>query len=478
MLPSSLDWQANTRGSPAGVDKLGGHAMRTLSIQEGKQGRLCSPKLINLVNVLGGNILHAAKWLRIKIPFYIWLAGYVLRRLTRPLPIRKLWVISLYILASLGAFLVFIVVSWKIEQQREISTTEFKPEVVLTASPKENSTAPEGENCSFGQIENFETGNCQWTSTWTHVGKEELYKDVADARLTLVSANLNQGRTELAAKALEPLLIDGNAEAQRIAALMYLNGYGVVKDLQKATELLELAANQSDPKAQYLLGNLLIDKCEKTCPAVKRALPLFFAAHKAGVSDATEALAKIHLMGIGLDRNPQTALPFIKAAAEAGKVRSQRILGLMFLDGDNVPVSGELAVKWLEKAAKQGDEVAMGVVGVRYILGEGVSQDVDKGLGWLWLSANSQHPHAQFVVGEALYSGDFGPHHKLQGLMWLKIAERNGSKDAKNVLIDRQEMLSREEHLIADLMADDCLVDKKCGSPPWDWKRDEKETRL
>jgi TPR repeat protein len=112
------------------------------------------------------------------------------------------------------------------------------------------------------------------------------------------------------------------------------------------------------------------------------------------------------------------------------------------------------------------------------MLGKGVTRDIQEGFSWLWLSANSQHPRAQFVMGEALYSGDFGPRHKLQGLMWLKIAQRNGSEEAKDALIDRQEMLSREENLIADLMADDCLVEKKCGSPPWEWQREERETRL
>jgi TPR repeat protein len=150
----------------------------------------------------------------------------------------------------------------------------------------------------------------------------------------------------------------------------------------------------------------------------------------------------------------------------------------MFADGDNVPESAELAVKWLEKAAKQGDQVAMSAVGLRYILGEGAARDMEKGVSWLWLSANSQHPHAQYVIGEALYSGDLGPHHKLQGLMWLKVAQRNGSEKAKDVLIDRKETLSREENLIADLMADDCLVEKKCGSPPWVWQREGQETRL
>lgn len=179
-------------------------------------------------------------------------------------------------------------------------------------------------------------------------------------------------------------------------------------------------------------------------------------------------------MVIGVGRNPQTAPPFIKGAAEAGKVRSQRILGLMLSDGKNAPESAKHAVMWLEKTAKQGDPVAMGV---KYLLGEGVSQDVNKGLSWLWLSVNRQNSDSQFVMGEALFSGDFGPFQKLQGFMWLKIAERNQYDNAQEILIKCKDKLSREEHLIADLMADDCLVDKKCGSLPWDRKREEKEPR-
>ena len=252
--------------------------------------------LRELIGELSDIARRLAKFAFRKVRFYLWLTGYLFRVVSRTLRLRKIWAVTLYVLAGFGAFFVLIVVLWHFDKTTTAASNTVKPVVSSADTQKKNQSA-QYANCSFGQIENFQTDSCEWTSTWTHVGKEELYKDVADARLTLVSANLNQGRTELAAKALEPLLIDGNAEAQRIAALMYLNGHGVVKDLQKATELLE-RHNQSDPKAQYLLGDLLIDKCEKTCPAVKRALPLFHAAHKAGVSEATEALAKIHLMGI------------------------------------------------------------------------------------------------------------------------------------------------------------------------------------
>tara|TARA_Y100001935_G_scaffold255095_1_gene266499 strand:+ start:1999 stop:2313 length:315 start_codon:yes stop_codon:yes gene_type:complete len=98
-------------------------------------------------------------------------------------------------------------------------------------------------------------------------------------------------------KALEPLLVNGNAGAQRIAGLMHLHGRGLSKDRQKALQLLELSANQNDAKAQFLLGDLVIKDCQQKCPEIKRALPLFHAAHKSGFSEATEALAKFLWVG-------------------------------------------------------------------------------------------------------------------------------------------------------------------------------------
>ena len=133
-------------------------------------------------------------------------------------------------------------------------------------------------------------------------------------------------------------------------------------------------------------------------------------------------------------------------------------------------------MKWL-KAAKQGDEVAMGVVGVRYILGEGVSQDVDKGPGWLWLSANSQHPHAQFVVGEARILG-FWASSQIEGSYVAEDCRTQWFERRKECLNRSSRDAVSRRAIIADLMADDCLVDKKCGPPPWEWKRDEKETLL
>ena len=434
--------------------------------------------LRELIGELSDIALRLIKFGCRKVRFYLWLTGYVFRAVSRTLRLRKIWAVTLYVLAGFGAFFALIVVSWHLDETTTAASNTVKPAVISSADTQKKNQSAQYADCSFGQIENLKAGQCEWTATWAHSDKGKFFEEAAEARLTRIGASLIKGQTTTALKALEPLLVNGNPGAQRIAGLMHLYGRGVSKDRQKALRLLELSANQSDAKAQFLLGDLLIKDCQQKCPELERALPLFHAAHKSGVPEATEALAKIHLMGIGVDRDAKQALPFIKAAAEAGQARSQRILGIWFANGDHIPESAELAVKWLEKAAKQGDEVAMSAVGLRYVLGDGASRDLKKGLSWLWLSANGQHPHAQYVIGEALYSGDFGPHHSLQGLMWLKVAQRNGSDKAKAVLIDRREILSREEHLIADLMADDCLVEQKCGSPPWVWQREERETRL
>ena len=434
--------------------------------------------LRELIGELSDIALRLIKFGCRKVRFYLWLTGYVFRAVSRTLRLRKIWAVTLYVLAGFGAFFALIVVSWHLDETTTAASNTVKPAVISSADTQKKNQSAQYADCSFGQIENLKAGQCEWTATWAHSDKGKFFEEVAEARLTRIGASLLKGQTTTALKALEPLLVNGNPGAQRIAGLMHLYGRGVSKDRQKALRLLELSANQSDAKAQFLLGDLLIKDCQQKCPELERALPLFHAAHKSGVPEATEALAKIHLMGIGVDQDAKQALPFIKAAAEAGQARSQRILGIWFANGDHIPESAELAVKWLEKAAKQGDEVAMSAVGLRYVLGDGASRDLKKGLSWLWLSANGQHPHAQYVIGEALYSGDFGPHHSLQGLMWLKVAQRNGSDKAKAVLIDRREILSREEHLIADLMADDCLVEQKCGSPPWVWQREERETRL
>ena len=326
--------------------------------------------------------------------------------------------------------------------------------------------------CTFGQIEDMANRACVWTPKWDAAGADELTSEAAKARLNRVVTHLQSGKIEAALPQLEPLLLAGNPEAQRIAALMYLRGDGVPVDEAKANHLLTLAAEQNDPTAKFLLADKMTEDCEETCPQMARALPLFEEASAAGVDEATEALARIYSMGIGVPRDIEKAVPFVKAAAEAGLVESQRVLAEMFLDGDHVPQSDELALKWFLQAARQGDVRSLEASGVMFLTGRGTERDADYGFSLLWIGAIHGVENAQFLVGMTLYEGALGTTDKLQGLMWLKLASRNGSKKASAKLRELNAKLDQTQQMLSDLMADDCQHQKRCGTPPWKSEHD------
>ena len=63
------------------------------------------------------------------------------------------------------------------------------------------------------------------------------------------------------------------------------------------------------------------------------AITLLKAASGAGYEKATEALAEIYYVGIGVAEDEQEALPFIMKAAKAGLSASQRVLAHLYSEG-------------------------------------------------------------------------------------------------------------------------------------------------
>ncbi|MGD8479798.1 MAG: tetratricopeptide repeat protein [Methyloceanibacter sp.] len=64
------------------------------------------------------------------------------------------------------------------------------------------------------------------------------------------------GDYALAFQAARPLAERGDARAQLILGLMYVEGKGVSQDKAEAVKWFRLAAEQGDARAQYNLGNM------------------------------------------------------------------------------------------------------------------------------------------------------------------------------------------------------------------------------
>jgi len=121
--------------------------------------------------------------------------------------------------------------------------------------------------------------------------------------------------------ALQIYPAQGNSQAQHHLGYMYQFGIGTVKNLKKAFEYYEKAANQGYAHSQYNLG-IMYEK------------------------------------GIGIVKNLEKAFEYYEKAANQGHVHSQNRLGYMYQFGIGTVKNLEKSLEYYEKASKQEDPAA------------------------------------------------------------------------------------------------------------------------
>lgn len=119
--------------------------------------------------------------------------------------------------------------------------------------------------------------------------------------------------------------IQTNPEIQTEMGLLYAQGEVFPKDMLKASQWYEKAADQGDARGQYLLAGL-------------------------------------YAVGEGVEKNTQKALTLYNLAAGQGLVEAQLDLGLFHLLEKGVYHNKDLAVVWLSEAANQGNLQAVAIL--------------------------------------------------------------------------------------------------------------------
>ena len=186
---------------------------------------------------------------------------------------------------------------------------------------------------------------------------------------------------------------DGNLKCTQRLGIMYYNGEGVEKDLEKSMEYMEIAADKKEPHAMYVLAvayyrlNKFGDKTSDIVKALlKEAYELGspYAADylaciminelkegkdinkselaiyiKFGVeNELRESIFKygyIYEKGIGIEQNYEKAYYYYTLAAETKYIKSMIKLGDWYKNGIFLSRNIDLAIKWYEKAANEGD---------------------------------------------------------------------------------------------------------------------------
>ena len=199
---------------------------------------------------------------------------------------------------------------------------------------------------------------------------------------------------ELALSLLEPLAEAGDAEAQSRLGVLYAQGLGVEKNVDRARELFQQSYEQGNPFGAY-------------------------------------NLASLYAMGTGVKKDCRKALAILHSPAESGNPVAQVNLASLYADG-SICTKRDLdkAVHWYTEAAKQEDPLAMHSLGAMHARGEGFEQDFAKAITWYSRAAEKGYASSQAALGFMHQYGQGVEPDIEKAIHWYRLAADQGDENA------------------------------------------------
>ena len=146
----------------------------------------------------------------------------------------------------------------------------------------------------------------------------------------------------------------GNANAETMLGLKYLEGDSVTQNDTEAAKWLSKAAAQGEAIAEYRLGTLY-ERGRGVPSDAAKAAHWYQQAATHGNRKAMHNLAVAFAEGAGVQKNYSEAARWFSKAASLGLADSQFNLAVLYERGLGVPQSLVDAYKWYAIAASQGD---------------------------------------------------------------------------------------------------------------------------
>lgn len=241
----------------------------------------------------------------------------------------------------------------------------------------------------------------------------------------------------------------GDAKAQFDAAKAYNNGEGVPKDIDKAIEWYQKAADQGNADAQNALGLAF-----KSAKDDIKAIEWFRKAADQGHADAQLNLGRAYFSGVEVvpedkdedvfvvvPKDVNKAIEWWRKAADQGFAEAQMALGRAYRRGNGVPLDIDKATEWFRKAADQGDADAQtslagaySSLAAAYILGRGVPKDDREAAEWYRKAADQGYADAQISLATAYYSGRGVPKDYGKAAEWFGKAAAQGDESGRGWL--------------------------------------------
>lgn len=280
----------------------------------------------------------------------------------------------------------------------------------------------------------YQTGN--------GVGKDSI------TAVKLYARSVKQGNRALF-KQNEKLADTGNMFASMFVAHCYQNGIGITKNLNKAIEFYEKAAQLNGVDAQRELALLYLN-ARKDSEAVK-----WF---KKGAENADLSsiyyYGKLLYEGKGVKQDVQQGMIYLLKAAESGFPMGQYMVTQAYFEGKGVMKNMEQGAEWMMKAANNGVVKAQYELAMCYVDGKGVIADYSMATSWLaayMQKAGSVTLKKAFDEGGNLKGTLF--HTYLKGLRYYE------DKDYDNALKQFQ-LVEKEDKIEGETMKGVILANK------------------
>lgn len=221
----------------------------------------------------------------------------------------------------------------------------------------------------------------------------------------------------------------GTVSAKIALAQTYLSSVVYTRSRPEALQLLNqvLEENPRDPDAQLLMSRIhLMGLGVERDPI--RAQELVSEIRARGEFDNPKAtmLEADWLAFSQSRRDPQAAMAMLSAQANRGSAAAERALGETYLSGFGSRLDPDTAAGHLFNAAKAGDKDAMAAFGHLLVNGHGISQIADTGIIWLARAADAGSTAAMYELSRIYALGSVGRIDEAQSLAWLRrAADRN-----------------------------------------------------
>jgi len=278
----------------------------------------------------------------------------------------------------------------------------------------------------------------------------------------------------------EKAVANGNCKAMFRLAHLCAAGLGGGRNLPRAAELLESAAQKEFGRALSVVGHYsLTGELEEIKKNEDKARRYLEKAVKKGCTSALDDYYEVMSKGIGGQANPEAALNYISFHCRRNDSFAQKLMGdicyekkdvderacfeardwysqsakqgnkwatfklaKMYFDGLGGPSDKQQAETLLKKAADQGEPMAQATLARMLLLGEVRMTDGQTVLNLkqhamtlLEKAANQKCSYAQSFLGEICYYGKFGlKQDSTKAWHWLRKAERSGEPGAVYLL--------------------------------------------